>query len=78
MPDFDLDQPALVLWVPQILSQPNNTYQRGDTRQFGSVRKAIQFVMELPLEIRSTASIETNKGPLTFEQIEKLHSAHLP
>jgi hypothetical protein len=63
--EFDLDQPANVLWIPED--------QIPATRSFASLRDAVHFVMgELVSRDRAIASITTDQGVLTIEQMEKL------
>jgi hypothetical protein len=69
MDDIDFDQPALVLWFPK-----NAGYDRGDSRQFGSLAKAVQFVMDgIPEHVRGTARINTDSGSFDIEQIEAMY-----
>lgn len=72
--NFDLNQPANVLWWP---APPlsNTAIIGGETRHFNSVTNGIRFVMEELTDFaQSTAWIQTDAGPIELEQIRQLYS----
>jgi len=68
-----LDLPADAHWIPaDEISQAAPDWD-GHARHFGSLRRAIDFVMqELTIADRANVTITTEDGNLTIEQIEKL------
>ncbi len=72
-PIVKLDLPADVHWIPaDEISQAAPDWD-GHTRHFGSLRRAIDFVMqELTIAARANVRITTQDGNLTIEQIERL------
>jgi hypothetical protein len=74
-----LDQPADVHWMPADQVSEAKPDWGGHERHFGSLRRAIDFVMhELTIAGRANAWITTESGNLTIEQIEKLGADRRP
>jgi len=68
-----LDLPADVHWVPADRIPEAGPDWGGNQRHFGSLRKAIRFVMQsLTIADRANVWITTKDGNLTVEQIEKM------
>ncbi len=74
MINFNLDQPADVIWVPADQVTETGVNSPPNQRHFDSVRQAVCFDMdELSIADRANLWIATEEGNLTIEQIEQLH-----
>jgi hypothetical protein len=71
MSPVDLQQSAVAMWFPTLHKQG----EAAPTRHFGSVVKAVRFVMEeLEADLRGTALIEVaGYGPLRADQIASIY-----
>lgn len=72
--NFDLNQPASVVWFAT--PPPRGIATIGsETRHFGSATEAIRFVMEELTEApHASAWINTDAGSLTLDEITILYS----
>ena len=66
--DYDLEQPADVIWIPVDLMPPQEL-GGGNRLHFTTLREAVWFVMEdLPPRDRATAQISFRDGSLQIDR----------
>jgi hypothetical protein len=73
MTKWNLDQAATALWIPVAELAPNQI-SGAQNRIFSDLRSAVLFVIdELPAVDRGVAMIQTDKGMVSIEEIEKIY-----